>query len=379
MKHNYYIITFFALTILACSESKQTQPESITATDENTVTLTQAQYEAAGISMTELQKRNVGNHIRVNGMIDVPPQSLVSISPPIGGFVRNTALKEGMKVRKGDLLATLENIEFIQLQQDYLENRSKLEFLESEFRRQEELARENINSGKTTQQARSNYEAMAATVKALEAKLKMINISTEDLLRGDIRSQVNIYSPIDGFVSSLNVTVGQFANPTDAMVKIVNLDHLHVLLYVYEKDISAIREGQEVRFRLGDENEDRLANVYLIGKEITNERTIHVHCHLKREGQNLLPGMFVSAIIKVGDRESVVLPAEAVLTFQDKHVVFASTGKEREFRMLTVQPGLTTNEFVEVSFDGKGLSDTQFVATGADHLLGVLKNAGEED
>lgn len=378
MKHNHYIFAFFILVIWACSESKQTQPESTAATDENTVTLTQAQYEAAGISMTGLQKRNVGNHIRVNGMIDVPPQSLVSVSPPIGGFVRNTTLKEGMKVRKGDLLATLENIEFIQLQQDYLENRSKLEFLESEFRRQEELARENINSGKATQQARSNFEAMAATVKALEAKLKMINISTEDLLKGDIRSQVNIYSPIDGFVSSLNVTVGQFVNPTDAMVKIVNLDHLHVLLYVYEKDISAIREGQEVRFRPSDENEDRLANVYLIGKEITNERTVHVHCHLKKERQNLLPGMFVSATIEVGDRESVVLPSEAVLTFHDKHVVFASTGKEREFRMVTVTPGLTTNEFVEVSFDGKA-PDAQFVATGADHLLGVLKNAGEED
>jgi membrane fusion protein, heavy metal efflux system len=367
------------VVLLACTDSKQTTQTAPVPVNENTVTLSQKQYTAAGISVAALQRQKVNDAIQVNGMIDIPPQSMVVISPPIGGFVRNTVLKEGMKVRKGDVLAALENIEFIQLQQEYLENHSKLEFLESEYLRQEELAKENINSGKATQQARSNYTAMSATVKALAAKLKMININPETLLKGEIQPYINVYSPIDGFVSSVHVNLGQFSNPTDAMFKIVNLDHVHVLLYIYEKDLSHVREGQKVRFRLGSDTAERLADIYLIGKEITDERTIHVHCHLREDRQHLLPGMFVSATIEVEERETDVLPSDAVLTYADTHVVFVSTGKEREFRMVEVKPGRTAGLYTEVEFAEKPAENTSFVVTGADRLLGVLKNSGEEE
>jgi membrane fusion protein, heavy metal efflux system len=376
--------TFLYSTILiaflsACTDSKQeTQPESAPV-DENTVTLSAKQYAAAGIEVAALQRQKVNDAIQANGMIDVPPQSMVVISPPIGGFVRNTVLKEGMKVRKGDVLVSLENMEFIQIQQDYLESRSKLEFLEAEYLRQEELAKENINSGKAAQQARSNYSAMSATVKALGAKLKMININPESLINGEIQPFINVYSPIDGYVSSVHVNLGQFSNPTDPMFKIVNLDHVHVLLYIYEKDLPFIREGQTVRFRLGSDNSERFADIYLIGKEITEERTIHVHCHLRQDRQKLLPGMFVSATIEVEERETDVLPSDAVLTFADTHVVFASTGKEREFRMMEVKPGKSAGQYTEVVFNVKPAENTNFVVSGADRLLGVLKNSGGEE
>lgn len=378
MKTFLYSAVLIAV-LSACTDSKQTTRNLPDPVDDNTVTLSAKQYSAAGISVAALQRQRVNDAIQVNGMIDVPPQSMVLISPPIGGFVRNTILKEGMKIRKGDVLASLENIEFIQLQQDYLESRSKLEFLEAEYLRQEELAKENINSGKAAQQARSDYAAMSATVKALGAKLKMINIKPESLVNGEIQPYINVYSPIDGYVSSVHVNLGQFSNPTDPMFKIVNLDHVHVLLYIYEKDLSYIREGQTVRFRLGSDTSERFADIYLIGKEITEERTIHVHCHLRQDRQNLLPGMFVSATIEVDARETDVLPSDAVLTVADKYVVFASTGKEREFRMIEVKPGRIGGKYTEIIFNEKPAANTSFVVTGADQLLGVLKNSGDEE
>jgi len=309
----------------------------------------------------------------------VPPQSLVIISPPMGGFVKATALKEGMKVNKGDLLVTLENIQFIELQQDYLESKSKLDFLEAEYERQQELAKENINSEKTMQMARSNYDGMKATVKSLEAKLSLINITPQSLAKGEIRSHVNMYSPIDGFVSSVNVNLGEYFNSTDHMFKIINLDHLHVLLYVYEKDVPSIREGQEVRFRLGSDGEEKLAKIYLIGKEITAEKTVHVHCHLQEDKQNLLPGMYVSAVIEVDEKETEVVPSDAIVTYQDQHVVFMETGKARQFKMVSVQPGQSNNNFTEVALPKDVPSGAKVVVSGANHLLGVLKNGGEEE
>jgi membrane fusion protein, heavy metal efflux system len=364
--------------LLACSRSRQTETVEPISAPSDVVTLSQQQFDAAKISMGTFQKQKISNEIQVNGIIDVPPQSLIIISPPMGGFVKATALKEGMKVRKGDLLVTLENIEFIQLQQDYLENKSKLDFLKAEYERQQELAKENINSGKTMQLARSNYEAMKATVNSLEAKLRLINITPQSLANGEIRSQVNMYSPIDGFVSSVNVNLGEYFNSTDHMFKIINLDHLHVLLYVYEKDIQFVREGQEVKFKLGGGNEEKLATIYLIGKEITQEKTVHVHCHLKEDKQNLLPGMYVSAVIQVDEKETEVVPSNAIVTYQDQHVVFMETGT-RQFKMISVDPGQSNNNFTEVALPKDVPAGTKVVISGANHLLGVLKNGGEEE
>jgi membrane fusion protein, heavy metal efflux system len=367
------------LSMMACSRSEQKKTAESIPAAEDIVTLSQQQFDAANISMGTFQKQRISNEIQVNGIIDVPPQSLVIISPPMGGFVKATALKEGMKVRKGDLLVTLENIEFIQLQQDYLENKSKLDFLKAEYERQQELAKENINSGKTMQLARSNYEAMKATVNSLEAKLRLINITPQSLANGEIRSQVNMYSPIDGFVSSVNVNLGEYFNSTDHMFKIINLDHLHVLLYVYEKDISFVHEGQEVKFKLGSDGQEKPATIYLIGKEITAEKTVHVHCHLKEDKQNLLPGMYVSAVIEVDEKETEVVPSNAIVTYQDQHVVFMETGKTRQFKMISVDPGQSNNNFTEVVLPKNVPSGTKVVISGANHLLGVLKNGGEEE
>lgn len=375
------LITYAVLmvSLMSCSRSRQTETAEPLSAAEDVVTLSQQQFDAAKISMGTFQKQKVSNQIQVNGIIDVPPQSLVIISPPMGGFVKATALKEGMRVRKGDLLVTLENIEFIQLQQDYLENKSKLDFLKAEYERQQELAKENINSGKTMQLARSNYEVMKATVNSLEAKLRLINITPQSLANGEIRSQVNMYSPIDGFVSSVNVNLGEYFNSTDHMFKIINLDHLHVLLYVYEKDLPFIREGQEVKFKLGSDSQERLATIYLIGKEITAEKTVHVHCHLKVDKQNLLPGMYVSAVIEVDEKETEVVPSNAIVTYQDRHVVFMETGKTRQFKMVSVNPGQSNDNFTEVALPKDVPSGTKVVISGANHLLGVLKNGGEEE
>ncbi|MEO7989548.1 MAG: efflux RND transporter periplasmic adaptor subunit [Chryseolinea sp.] len=375
---NIIILITSAVLISACGSKKteiKDSPDSVASN--NSIIITEAQYKAADITFGKIEKKAMGTAIQANGILDVPPQNLITVSAPLGGFVKSTTLLQGMKVRKGDVLAILENQEYIQLQQDYLDNKSKLEFAESEYNRQVELSKENVNATKTLQQSKSQFESLKAMVKGLEAKLHMINISPASLVEGSIKSTINLYAPVDGFVSQVNVNTGQFVNPTDVMFKIVNLDHIHAELQIYEKDINKIAVGQKVKFQLANTNIIRGASVFLIGKEISSERTINIHCHLDKEDPTLLPGMFVTASIETALNEVDALPNNALVNFEGGHYIFVSTGKN-EFKAIPVTIVNSEGEFTEVILEESFNRENLIVIKGAFELLGLLKNTEEE-
>jgi cobalt-zinc-cadmium efflux system membrane fusion protein len=374
---NIVLILFSSFLLAACGSKttgEKTEPDS---TAHNLISLTPAQYKAADITVGKIEQKSISKNIAVNGKLDVPPQNLVTIAAPMGGFVKSTSMLQGMKVKKGDVLAVLENQEYIQLQQEYLDNISKLEFLEGEYNRQLELANENVNSKKTLQQAKSQYESVKAMVSGLEAKLAMINISPASLKEGKISSSIKLHAPIHGFVTKVNVNVGQFVNATDALFNIVNLEHMHAELQVYEKDITAITIGQKVNFRLASETTDRLATVYLIGREIGPDRTVQVHCHLEREDQGLLPGMFIHANVEVSAQLADVVPTSALVNFEGHNFVFVPAG-ENQFKAIQVTAGSSVHDYTEIQLTDELTRDTPIVIKGAFELLGVLKNTEEE-
>lgn len=368
-------VSAFVLVLAGCSN----RDDLVVAekTEQNSIIVTDAQYTAAGIELGKMQSMPLSRKLQVNGMLDVPPQNLVTVSAPMGGFVKSTKLLQGMKVKKGEVLVTLENQEYIQLQQEYLDNKSKLEFLLNEFQRQQELAKENINSQKVFQQAKSQYESTRAIVKGLEARLMMLNINPASLPNGEIQSVIRLHSPMDGFVTQVNVNTGQFVNGTDVMFKIVNLEHIHVELQVYEKDFRVLKVGQKVTFTLVNDQTPKTATVYLIGKEISPERTVRVHCHLDKEDQTLLPGMFVTATIEAETGNAKVVPVEAVVNLEGQNIIFLSTG-ERQYKPVLVKTGGHTDTHVEIFLiEGTLGPDENIVVKGAFELLGLLKNKQE--
>lgn len=364
------------MLLLACGSKKQEQAISLDSAQANIIRLTSIQYTASNITLGKIEKRLIASHIRVTGKLDVPPQNMVIISAPLGGFVKSTELLQGMKVRKGDVLAVLENQDYIQLQQDYLDNSSKLEFLEKEYTRQQELAKENVNAQKTLQQSKSQYESMKALVSGLEAKLAMIHISPSSLKSGKIKSTIYLYAPINGFITAVNVSIGQFVGPTEVMFKIVNLEHMHVELQVYEKDISKISVEQKVTFQLASDTTSYNASVYLVGKEISPERTVRIHCHLNKEDTSLLPGMFVTANIETISKEALVVPTTSISNFEGKDYIFVSSGNH-QFKAIHVKAGATVGEFTEVQVLEKIGEDVPIATHGAFELMGLLKNKQE--
>lgn len=371
MKRLIYILTLISV---ACSKPAEPTQQAATAPTDNQVVLTREQYQLLGIETASAELRQLSGAIRANGMLDVPPQNLVTISAPLGGFVKHTELLQGMKVKRGQVVVVLEHPDYIQMQQDYLDSKSKLEFQELEYKRQQELATENVNALKALQQSKSMYMSTLAQVAGLKAKLKLISIDPADIEKGIIRNTISIPSPISGYVTQININIGMHVNPTEVMMKIVDTEHLHAEAQVFEKDLMQLAIGQHVRLRLSNEQKERYATVYLIGKEITPERTVRVHCHLSAEDKSLIPGMYFSAIIETSGQKLLAVPADAVVSYAGKFFVFAQAKEDKnKFAMVEVGKGISEDGFTALTLPAD-YEQRQLVTKGTYALLGMLKN-----
>jgi cobalt-zinc-cadmium efflux system membrane fusion protein len=350
------------------------------------VLLTAAQMKTAGIEMGKIEQKQLSGTIKVNGVLDVPPQQLISVSAPMGGFIKNTTLLQGSPVKKGQVIATVENLDFIQMQQDYMEAKSHYELAKADYDRQLELAKENVNSQKIIQQSKSNFQTWQAKYNGLREKLKVLNIDVSKIEQGNPVSTINLYSPINGYVTEVHVNLGKFVNPTDVLFEIVDTQHLHAELTVFEKDIPKLKIGQKVRFTLANESTERIATIHLIGREISPERTVRIHCHIETEDREMLPGMYLSALVETGGAQVSALPNAAIVDYLGKKYIFVSTtqdhGSKREnegqhFRMVAISSGISDLGYTEVSVPDS-LAHADVVVNAAYALLSKMKNSEEE-
>ena len=378
MKNRIRLLLLLTVFWAACSKKdKSTETTTAQPTEIAHVRLSQEQQKLLGIVLGQPILRSMNGTLKANGMLDVPPQNMVTVSAPLGGFVKSTELLQGMKVKKGQTVIVLQHPDYIQLQEDYLTSKNQLEFLYLEYKRQEELAKENVTAAKALQQAKSNYFGTKAKVQGLRAKLKLININPQELENGEIQNTISIPSPISGFVTEVNVNIGMHVNPTDVLFKIIDTEHLHAEAQVFEKDVPRLKIGQQVRVYLSNENKERLAKVFLIGKEITPERTVRVHCHLEGEDPSLIPGLYFKALIETDPQQVTTLPNEAVVDFENKQYVFVEQkAGVLEYEMIEISKLKSEEDFTEVALPSS-IAGRKIVLKGTYALLSILKNTEE--
>jgi len=375
---NIILIINIALLLTSCgNDNKQSDAENEQPTQENTLTLTDEQYKNAAIETAKIFTSNISSVLRLNGKIDVPPQSLVSVSVPLGGYLKSTKLLPGMHIRKGDPLAVMEDIQYIQLQQDYLTTKAQLSLTESEYNRQKELNQSKATSDKVFEQARTNYQTQLVLLKSLEEKLELIGLNPQRISAGTISKSINIYSPISGFVSAVNVNIGKYVNPSDILFELVNPNDIHLNLTVFEKDINKLAVGQKLLAYSNSHPQTKYPlEVILISKNISGQNAAEVHCQFEQYDKNLLPGMFMNAEIEVSTHNANVLPEEAIVRFENKHYVFVEKGK-KTFEMKEVQTGNAENDLVEI-INAEQFDNENIVVKNAYTLLMALKNESEE-
>ncbi|MFN5171367.1 MAG: efflux RND transporter periplasmic adaptor subunit [Cyclobacteriaceae bacterium] len=367
-------ILLIAFVALSCQPSEKKQEPVPTATTPNHISLSAEQRKVAAIQVGRLETRTISQTLIANGKLDVPPQQMVSISLPIGGFLKSTDLLQGSRVTKGQVLARVESLDYVQLQQDYREAVSQHDFAAADFQRQSELARENVNAQKTLQQAKRENDLWATKVAALREKLQLLNISPAAVEQGVITRTIELRSPLSGFVTHINGNIGKFIPAGEALFELIDTEHLHVELTVFEKDLPFIRTGQKVKFTLANETREREAEVYLIGREIMPDRTVRIHCHQKKDDAALVPGMFVRARIESESRQLTCIAEQAVVNYENKNILFVALS-DLEFELVEVETGPADAGCRVVYLPEKFSANTpDIVVSGAYTLLSKIKN-----
>ncbi len=373
------LITFInTLLLLASCSSNKTEEKKIEAkTKENVVILTDAQYKNAGIEIGKLNEQSISSIIKVNGKIDVPPKNMVSVSVPLGGYLKTTKLLPGMYIRKDEVLAIMQDPQYIQLQQDYLTAKAEFAFTESEYNRQKELNQSKATSDKVFEQTKAAYQTQYILIKSLGQKLRLIGLNPNKINADNISKSVPVYSPINGFVSKVNVNIGKYVNPADVLFELVNPSDIHLALTVFEKDINNLSIGQKLMAYTNNNPEKRYpCTIILISKSLSDERATEIHCHFEQYDKNLLPGMYMNADIELKNKLSKALPEDAIVRFENKQYVFLAKGKNR-FEMQEIKTGSSENGYIELINADKIANET-FVLKGAYNLLMTLKNTAEE-
>ncbi len=361
------------ITMISCStKTPETKTPAKASTSSAILTLSGKQVLSLGIKSSKLTKSFMGMSIFANGMIDVPPQNKSYISVPFGGYIRDIKVLDGMRVSKGEVLLVVEHPEIIQLQQDYLEVQGNMEYLKAEMDRQKLLLDKEAGSAKNYQQAKSNWQVAQAKISGLSIKLEMANVNVSALKNGNIQREQKIRSPFTGVVTKVNTNVGTFADPKDNLLEVIDLQHAHAELTVYEKYMKMLKLNQMVHLTFVDSDEKTTAKVFLIGREIGDDRTFKVHCHFDKLPKEIVPGSFLKAEINTDEIEHIVVPTEAIVNFGGKDMIYVTSDNRHfipvEIVVLSTQGEKTAIQAIhEMDFINR-----KYVSIGAYELLSTM-------
>ncbi|MET1054515.1 MAG: efflux RND transporter periplasmic adaptor subunit [Pedobacter sp.] len=363
--------------LAACSHTDKKEEEANTEKaiiiGKDEVQLSAEQVKNAGILIGKPESKGMHSTINVNGVVDVPPENIYSVSVPMGGYIKQMMLIPGMSVKKGSVLATAEDQQYIQLQQDYLTAKNKLRFAFDDYNRQKGLNLTKATSDKIFQQTESEYNNEKVMVNALAEKLRLIGINPNSLNENNISRTIKVYAPVSGYVTKVNVNRGKYVNAADILFEIISPGALHVALTVFEGDAINLKVGQKI-ICTTTANPDKkyVARVDLIKRSIEDDRTTSVHCDLEN-GADLLPGTFLNAAIAIAPKDADAVPDEAVVKWENKYYVFSPAGADR-YKIVAVEIGTSLAGFTEIRASQK---IDEVVVKNAYAILMKMKNSAE--
>lgn len=353
---------------------------------EEEVHFSEQQFSSLDMKVDTLKFRTISSYVQANGQLEVPPQNEAIVTAVIGANVKSIKVIEGDKVKKGQVLAYLSHPELISIQTEYATNWNQLEYLKADYERKKKLLEENVGSGRELQKSKSAYFSMKSQVNGDESILRLLRINPKKVQEGTIYSQVAVTSPIDGHIRTVEVKTGQFVQPEKEMFEIVNIDHIHADLMVFEKDMHKVKAGQTVNFTTESaQGRELQAKIYSVGKAFEQDpKAIHLHAEIENKEGLLIPGMYINGHIITEDVETYALPESAVVKEGGKYYIF-SVKKEKDegetewaFQPIEVNVGGIDNGWIEI----KPLSDLpdgiQVAYNNAYYLMAEMKKSETE-
>jgi cobalt-zinc-cadmium efflux system membrane fusion protein len=356
MKSRYQIILLFFLLgyFISCNpEDNATVGSSPVESNDLLMSITSHQAEAIGLEFGKLQKILLSNSISCNGYLDTPPQYKAKISSIVSGKVIKINYLVGDHIKRGFEIIRLESIEFLEIQKNYISAKSTLKFLEDNYLRQKTLSEQNVNAKKDFLEAEMDYHSTRAEFEFISRKLDILQANKAEIENGNISPFLSIRSTINGYLTDIHATLGEFVDAEDIMVEVINPDHLHAELNIYENDATKIKKGQKVEITTKIMTESMIGEIFLIGKHLDeNSRTIPIHVHIP-ENKNLLPGMYVDGKISLDEKYMLAIQEEGLIREEERSFVYTVIEEIDDtyiLKRIEVKTGPEKNGMVAIEF-----------------------------
>ncbi len=384
MKYSITILIGLLL-LVSCDEKPEKeqaaeQQEKPAAAPVKEAMLSQQQFEALEMKIDTLGTRLMSGFVEANGQLEVPPQHEALVTPVIGGNVKRIVVIEGDEVRQGQVLAYLEHPDIVRVQTEYINAVNQLTFQEKEFQRQQKLYEAGVGSGETFQRAEAELQNSRGKVGGLKAQLRQLNINPSSVEAGNIRESIPVLSPIRGAVQAVNVKTGQYVPAQTNMFEVINNEHVHIDLMVFEKDVAKVDVGQKVHFKVESfSDQDLEAEIISVSKNFEQDpKAVHVHAEIIDRPENLIPGMYVRGRIAVEDNQSLALPTAAIAKDGEKMYVFTAEeeGDAWSFKPVEVKAGTIEGEWREIKLLKEVSQNQKFAYNNAYYLMAEM-NKGE--
>lgn len=376
-----YTLCFTTILFTSCGSNPTpaiVTKDSAVVVASNIVALTKEQLTLAQLSFAPIQQGKMKGIAHLNGVVDVPPTGIASVSIPMGGYVQDINLIPGTYVKKGQVLATVKDPAYVQLQENYLAAKARLIYLQQDIDRQKVLLTQEAVSKKAYQQVQSDFATNQIQVKALSEQLKLINIQPDNLTTEKMTSLVQLTAPISGYITKVNINRGKYVTPSDILLEIMDPNDIHAAITIYESAIAGFKVGMKGTVSLTqDPTKKYPVSILAVSQNINEDKTGLLHCHFEKIPANVLPGMFLTADIVVETNEAVLIPIESVQRFQGKDFIFIQSSVNA-YEAIEIQVNQSNAEYVTVrNADAKSWIGKTIVVKNAFSLLGKLMNKSE--
>lgn len=419
---SFILVSIFLSSCSNSSSSENGETETSHEHDEAhenemTASLTQEQIQTIGIELGGIEQKQLTASLKANGVLKVPNQNMATVTAMTGGVIKSILVQPGNTVQKGQAIATLTGSTLITMQEELISVSVNAQLAEIDFKRQQELQQGNATALKTLQQTEAELKTLQARKTSLQKQLELVGINTANLSSETIQSWITIASPIDGSVSEVLVNIGSFIEANNPIATVVDNSQLHLDLYVYEKDLPKLKEGQTIHFTLtNNPGKEYDAKIYGVSNTFeANTKAIAIHAQVLGNKSGLIDGMSITAIVSLNDATVTAVPSDAVVSFEGQDFIFVVTDPHNEeehhvngdgdqhdsnehqhaeeqesnnkeshaetdeitFERIPVAKGTTDVGYSEITLLGEIPANARIVTKGAFFVLSKMTNSGE--
>jgi membrane fusion protein, heavy metal efflux system len=378
MKKYIYLSTLFMI-LASCSNKAEVSNKNLEIKEEqhsDLIHFTDAQLQQVAIETTELKEMELSKTITVNGITRLKPENEMEVSSLMDGQFKNTKLLAGSYVTQGQVLGQLENLEIIDLQEQYLVAKAKYQLAKADYDRQVELNKTQSASNKVVQQAKFEFNQQAILIQSLGSKLKILGISPQTLHDNNLQRALPIRAPFTGYIDKVMVSNGAFVISNTPLFKIINANDLLIQLKVYQDDLPFLKIDQSIKAYTNTDKMEREGKITSINTQLTPEGYGEIIATIKNQ-MHLTPGMYINAKIELTQKQVYAIPTDAIISYDNKQFVYVKENKN-SFIPVEVKVGVEENGFTEIE-NTVNLLNKPIVYKNAYTVLMQSKNIAEED